>query len=200
MKPVKVIQDPEAFQLFGDESRRRIVFLLRTRPMSVSQIAEELHLSPQTVYHHIQKLKNADIVEVVKEERIGHLIESYYQSTAEVFDFTLGQSPSGMESHKKLVKTVVDGLNELGFGLKYNDETAQEIADVENKINSCTKAEAVEETMAKIGNIDFISRQVVAEVACIVSLSDEQFQEWQLANKKRRELYLSLKQSGKSKV
>ncbi|WXG44753.1 MAG: winged helix-turn-helix domain-containing protein [Promethearchaeati archaeon SRVP18_Atabeyarchaeia-1] len=197
MKAVKVIRDPEVFQLLGDDTRRRIMFLLRTRPMNVSQIAEELHLSPQTVYHHIQKLKSAEIVEVVKEERVGHLMESYYQSTAEVFNFTIGESPAGIESHKKLVKKVVDGLNQMGYDMEYNDEVAQEIADAENKLDASKDAEKLEETMNKVSDIDFLSRQMLTEVALTISKSDEEFEGMLRLQKRCRELYLSMKKPSK---
>ena len=106
MKPVKIIRDPECCQLIGDETRRKIIFLLRAKPMSVSQIAETLELSPQTVYHHIQKLKKADMVQVVSEKRSGHLIESFYQSTAEVFHFMIGETQEGVKVQKELVKNL----------------------------------------------------------------------------------------------
>src|SRR2546425_4507968 len=82
MKAFKVIRDPEAFQLLGDETRRRVVYLLRAKEMTVSQIAAELNLTPQAIYHHIRKLKEAGIVEIAREERVDHFIETYYRASA----------------------------------------------------------------------------------------------------------------------
>ena len=56
MKPVKTISDPESFKIAADDTRRKIIHLLRAKEMTVSQIADELDLTPQTVYHHIRKL------------------------------------------------------------------------------------------------------------------------------------------------
>ena len=80
MKAFKLIKDPNAFQLLGDETRRRIIYLLRAKEMTVSQIAGELNLTPQAIYHHIRKLRDAGMVEVAREERVDHYIETYYRA------------------------------------------------------------------------------------------------------------------------
>jgi DNA-binding transcriptional ArsR family regulator len=92
MKAFKVVTDPKAFQLLADGTRRKIVYLLRVKEMSVSQLAAELNLTPQAVYHHVKKLVKGGLVEVSREERCGHLIESYYRATAEMFSFSLGKA------------------------------------------------------------------------------------------------------------
>ena len=199
MKPTKIISDPEAFQLLADDSRRRIIFLLRAKPLTVSQIAEELDLSPQTVYHHIQKLKKAEMVEVVKEERVGHLIESYYQSTAEVFNCTIGESCVGIAVHKKLVELTVQSLNKLGFNLEYNEEAAEKIVDAENKLSKSWKNDEFVDKVSKFEDVDFLSQQHIAETAQNLSLSDDAFNE-RLANERKvRELYLSMVRPAKKK-
>jgi len=95
MKAFKVIENPEAFQLMGDKTRRRIIFLLRAKEMTVSQIAAELGMTPQAIYHHIRKFRDADLVEVAREERIDHFIETYYQAAAKIRTW----EHRGRESH-----------------------------------------------------------------------------------------------------
>src|SRR6266704_3558784 len=68
MKAFKVIKSPEAFQLLADETRRRIIYLLRAKEMTVSQISAELGLTPQAIYHHIRKMRDADLVEGARED------------------------------------------------------------------------------------------------------------------------------------
>lgn len=86
MKKVKVFKDPRAFKILSVETRRKIIHLLRVKERTVSQIAEDLGKTPQVIYHHIRKLLDADMVEVAKEVRIDHFIETYYRATAEVFE------------------------------------------------------------------------------------------------------------------
>ncbi|MFO7618288.1 MAG: ArsR family transcriptional regulator [Thermoplasmata archaeon] len=45
MQTVKMITDPEAFQLLADETRRKMIYLLRVKDMTVSQIAEQMGLT-----------------------------------------------------------------------------------------------------------------------------------------------------------
>ena len=91
MKAFKVIKDPEAFRLLADETRRRVIYLLRAKDMTVSQIAAELNLTPQAIYHHIRKMRDTGLVEVAREERVDHFIETYYRATAEIFNFSHGE-------------------------------------------------------------------------------------------------------------
>ena len=50
MKPFMVVKEPEAFQLLADETRRKILYLLRVKEMTVSQLSSELGLTSQAVY------------------------------------------------------------------------------------------------------------------------------------------------------
>ncbi len=199
MKPLKIIRDPECFQLIGDETRRKIIFLLRAKPMNVSQIAEALELSPPTVYHHIQKLKKTDMVEVAYEKRCGHLIESYYQATAEVFHFIIGESPQASESHKEAVKSIVDGLNRLGFNVKYDEKIAGEIVETEKKLDSFKDNEEFIESVSGFEDINPIYRQSIIWIAKLLSASDKEYEERLELERKYRELYNSLKESSQSK-
>lgn len=199
MKPLKIIRDPECFQLIGDETRRRIIFLLRAKPMNVSQIAEALELSPPTVYHHIQKLKKTNMVEVAYEKRCGHLIESYYQATAEVFHFIIGESPQASESHKEAVKSIVDGLNRLGFDVKYDEKIAEEIVETEKKLDSFKDNEEFIESVSGFEDINPIYRQSIIWIAKLLSASDKEYEERLELERKYRELYNSLKESSQSK-
>src|SRR2546422_9660250 len=64
MKAFKVIKSPEAFQLLADETRRRIIYLLRATEMTVSQMSAVLGLTPQAAYHNIRQTGDADVVAV----------------------------------------------------------------------------------------------------------------------------------------
>ena len=115
-----IIRDPESFQLVADETRRKIIFLLRVKEMTVGQIADELNLTPQAVYHHIRRLVNSQMVEVTKEERVGHLIESYYRATAEVFNLVVGTASHDKEALKEQIADALAGLKRLGFAVEAN--------------------------------------------------------------------------------
>lgn len=196
MKPLKTITDPESFQLLADETRRKIVFLLRVKEMTVSRIAEELNITPQAVYHHIKKLLKGDMIEVVREERLGHLIESYYQATAETFNFSLGQTSVRSNRSRKLAKeqetAILAALNKLGFKLEYDEKQVSQLVDAKTKIDVCCEAKKYEDAVANIDDLDLISKLTVEEYAELLSMSDEEYAKEQEMKKKLRDLLISL--------
>jgi DNA-binding transcriptional ArsR family regulator len=192
MKPMKAIKDPEAFQLLGDETRRKIVFLLRVKEMTVSQIAAELEITPQAVYHHMKKLQKGDLVEVAREERIGHLIESYYRATAETFVCSFGKTPRGRDFTGEQVTTVLDALRTLGFNLEFDDSKISQLVDVKRELEDCCSSGKFEDTIADLDEVPFLTKQAVQEYAETLSMSDEEFVRQQKLRKKFRDLLISL--------
>src|SRR5205807_2369981 len=79
LRTFKFIRDPNAFELMADDTRIRVVYLLRAKEMTVGQIHHELQLTPQAIYHHIRKLLNEGLEELAKKERVGHFIKTYYR-------------------------------------------------------------------------------------------------------------------------
>jgi len=196
MKPTKTIKDPEAFQLLADETRRKMMFLLRVKEMTVSQIAEELGITPQAIYHHIKKLLNGGIVEVVREERLGHLIESYYMTTAETFNFSMGGTESKKPQSQKLVKeqeiATLNALKKLGFKIEFNGNKVSELVAVKSEMEECCSSAKFEDAIAEIEDLDFPTKLLVGEYAKIISISDKEFTKREEISRKQRDLLRSL--------
>ena len=192
MKPIKAIKDPEAFQLLGDETRRKIVFLLRVKEMTVSQIAAELSVTPQAVYHHIKKLRKGGMVEVAREERIDHLIESYYRATAETFFCSVGKTPRSRELAEDQVRTVLNALKRLGFSLEFDENQISQLIDVWSKLDEYKGSEKFEDAISNLDEVDFLTKQTVQKYAETLAMSDEEFVRQQELRKKFRDLLISL--------
>ncbi len=192
MKPIKAIRDPEAFKLLGDETRRKIVFLLRVKEMTVSQIAAELNITPQAVYHHIKKLRKGGMVEVAREERIDHLIESYYRATAETFFCSVGKTPRSRELAEDQVRTVLNALERLGFNLEFDENQISQLIDVWSKLDEYKGSEKFEDAISNLDDVDFLTKQTVQKYAETLSISDEEFVKQQELRKKFRDLLISL--------
>src|SRR5712691_10658007 len=126
MKAFNVIRDPEAFQLLGDETRRRVIYLLRAKEMTVSQIAAELNLTPQAIYHHIRKMRDAGLVEVAREERVDHFIETYYRATAEMFNLSHGEGMPQAYAEEKTKETLM-ALSKIGLRVRTDAEVVTRI-------------------------------------------------------------------------
>jgi DNA-binding transcriptional ArsR family regulator len=176
MKSVKTISDPEAFKILADESRRKILYLLRAKELTVSQIADNLDLTPQTVYHHIKKLVGADMIEVTREVRVDHLIESYYRATAEIFNLTVGNKVSSKDAFSENIEAALKGLKEIGFNIVYSQKDVKKLAELWMKMDDCCRAKEYEDAIEKL-DIDFFAKQDVREYAGMLAMSEEQLKE-----------------------
>jgi DNA-binding transcriptional ArsR family regulator len=174
MKAVKTLTDPEAFKILADDTRRRMIFLLRAKEMTVSQIADQLDLTPQTVYHHIKRLLDAEMVEVAREVRVDHLIESYYQATAEVFHVTVGKTSGGKESLAESIPIALDGLKRIGFNVSYDKKDVEELAEMTMQQEDCCGSKEHEEAVSKLDDLDLLSKETVQEYATLISMTDEE--------------------------
>ena len=197
MKAFKVVTDPKAFQLLADETRRKIVYLLRVKEMSVTQLAAELNLTPQAVYHHVKKLLKGGLVEVSREERCGHLIESYYRATAEMFSFSLGKASAQSLRSKQLAKEqltkVLDALKQAGFSLDYDDNKISQLVDAQNELDDCCQDTSdLEKMIYDMNDLDIFTRKTAVNLAKTLKMSETEFDKEHEKRKKLRELLLSL--------
>ncbi|MBO8175269.1 MAG: winged helix-turn-helix transcriptional regulator [Thermococcus sp.] len=160
-KKVKVITDPKVIKLMLEDTRRKILQLLRNREMTISQLSEILGKTPQTVYHHIEKLKEAGLVEVKRTEMKGNLIEKYYGRTADAFyiNLYLGDEELRYLARSRL-KTKLDIFKALGY--KFDEEellnTMDKILEKEHeyKMKISKEIEEKEELLKDFSNEDII--------------------------------------------
>jgi len=176
-KALKVIKDPKAFELLADETRRRMIFLLRAREQTVAQIAHDMGLTPQAIYHHIRKLEKAGMVEVSREERVGHLIESYYRATAELFQCFHGEGKKGQKHAAEKVKEALEGLNEVGMKIPTDDET---VASIVKTVRKMEKLEEIsfENKIADNDDIDCLAKEIMMRFAGLLKMTDKQFEDY----------------------
>ena len=193
MKAIKVVNDPQEFQLLADGTRRKIIFLLRAAEMTVSQIASNLGLTPQAIYHHIKKLQKADLVAVAREERVGHLIESYYRATAEAFLCSVGVTPSGREFFEKQTKTTLDALVRVGFKLEYDEDDIQRLIEKQDELLKCCGEKDYEENLKDtLDDIDNNTLALVRDFGTLIASTDEEFKKKQQLQREFRDALKSL--------
>lgn len=70
--------DDGVFRALADPTRRRILELLKDRPMAMGEIAEHFPSSPPTISRHLSVLKNAALV---TDERQGQYIIYHLNAT-----------------------------------------------------------------------------------------------------------------------
>lgn len=193
MKAIKVVKDPKEFQLLADGTRRKIIFLLRATEMTVSQISSNLGLTPQAIYHHIKKLLKADLVTVEREERVGHLIESYYRVTAEAFLCSVGVTPSGREFFEKQTKTILDSLVRVGFKLEYDEDDIQCLIEKQDELLKCCGEKDFEEIMKDtLDDFDNNTLALVKDFGTLIAMTDAEFEKKQQLHREFRDVLKSL--------
>ncbi len=69
------------FKALNDPTRRKILELLHERDLTVGEIVEKFHISGPSISHHLDLLKQANLVTAVKE---GQFI--YYSLNTTVVD------------------------------------------------------------------------------------------------------------------
>ncbi len=175
MKSFKLITDPEAFQLLADETRRRIVYLLRAKERTVSQIAEELGLTPQAIYHHIRKLKDADMVEIAREERVDHFIETYYAATAEMFHLSHGKGGSS-KYYEEETREALEAMPKLGLKVDVGPGLVTKVVELVKGMKDPDHENPWVEKVNELEGIDFLVKQTMVEYVNLATMSDAEFE------------------------
>jgi ArsR family transcriptional regulator len=84
------------FKALNDQTRREIVDLLKKGDLTAGEIAEHFDISKPSISHHLDLLKQADIITSVKD---GQFI--YYSLNATVFDEIISWVMSLQNKKKK---------------------------------------------------------------------------------------------------
>ena len=192
MKAFIVIREPEAFQLLADETRRKILYLLRVKEMTVNQLAGELGVTSQAIYHHVRKLLKGKMIEVTKEERVGHLIESYYRATAEDFLLNTGKIKAESVRDKAMVKeqmtAVVKAFQKFGLEVDYGDSIISKLVDLwvglQEDCGTCMNPE-LQDKIWSSDELSLLERTMAADLSSVLLMTDEEFAR---NEKNRREL------------
>jgi DNA-binding transcriptional ArsR family regulator len=182
MKAFIVIREPEAFQLLADETRRKILYLLRVKDMTVNQLAAELGLTSQAVYHHTRKLLKGKMIEVTKEERVGHLIESYYRATAEDFLLSTGKIKAKSVRDKAMVReqitAVLKAYKKFGLTVEYDDSKISKLVDLwaglQEDCESCMNPD-LQDDIWSTDELSLLEKTMAAEISGILLMTDDEF-------------------------
>ena len=189
MKEIKIFNDPKAFEIAADKTRRRIIHLLRARESSVAQIAKTLDMTPQAIYHHVKKMLEVGLIEVAKEERVNHFIETYYQATAEVFQFNY-DVVKDREYTESRFREVLKALDKIGLTELFDVDAVSRASSIQSRHHMIWRECSLEvgEKISGLGDLDGFGKQDAIELACYASMSDEQFEEWQRLEREMRDL------------
>ncbi|MCK4583755.1 winged helix-turn-helix transcriptional regulator [Candidatus Bathyarchaeota archaeon] len=172
----------DAFKLLEDETRRQIVFMLRDEALTVKDIARRLSLTPQNIYHHMNKLQDTGIVRLSYERRDGHIIESFYSTSADNFVYNEDRIP---ESTVRSYMDILNGLNELGHGLDASLDTASQLEELYTEYLRGASRDVPRDDVCevcsfsgffmKFGPMNNVLLNRVLHMAALLEMTDEEF-------------------------
>jgi len=172
----------EAFKLLEDETRRQIVFMLRDDALAVKDIARRLSLTPQNIYHHMNKLQDSGIVRLSYERRDGHIIESFYSTSADNFVYNEDRIP---ENTVQSYVDILNGLNELGHGLDVNLDAASQLEELYTEYLRGASSDVPRDDVCmvcsfsgffmKFGPMNNVLLRRVLHLAALLEMTDEKF-------------------------
>lgn len=172
----------DAFKLLEDETRRRIVFMLRDEVLTVKDISRRLSLTPQNIYHHMNRLQDAGIVKLSYERRDGHIIESHYSTSADNFVYSEDRIP---ESTVRSYMDILNGLNELGHGLDASLDTASQLEELYTEYLRGASSDVPRDDVCevcsfsgffmKFGPMNNVLLNRVLHMAALLEMTDQEF-------------------------
>jgi DNA-binding transcriptional ArsR family regulator len=75
----------QQLRALADDTRARIVLLIRERATSITELADALSSPKGTVGHHVKVLEQAGLIRVIRTRKVRALTEKYYGRVARLF-------------------------------------------------------------------------------------------------------------------
>jgi DNA-binding transcriptional ArsR family regulator len=137
MKAVYIVNDLRIAKILVDPMRRAILDLLRQRPMTQTQLANELGLTGASLNYHIKKLRSKKLVIVAKKEVEEHsIMQIFFSSIAYLFVYDLDSFPKNiaryfypvtLERARSVISMCV--LKERGYYMEQTTDTINALSE-----------------------------------------------------------------------
>ena len=156
--------------------------MLRDEVLTVKDIARRLSLTPQNIYHHMNRLQDAGIVRLSYERRDRHIIESFYSTSADNFVYSEDRIP---ESTVRSYMDILNGLNELKHGLDASRDTASRLEVLYTEYLRGASSDVPRDDVCevcsfsgffmKFGPMNNVLLNRVLHMAALLEMTDEEF-------------------------
>ncbi|MBA3824629.1 MAG: winged helix-turn-helix transcriptional regulator, partial [Ktedonobacterales bacterium] len=81
------VNTAQQYKALGDETRGKILAIIKQQPATAKQLADRLRIAPGTAGHHLQSLEAAGLAMVVARRLVRGIVAKYYTRTAKLFLF-----------------------------------------------------------------------------------------------------------------
>lgn len=126
------IENLEQLRAIADMLRLRIIELLQHKPMTVTQLGEELGEAPAKVHYHVRELEKVGLLRLVERREKGSILEKYYQPVAR--EISVEKSLLSAPPDQALAMTGA-WLNQIKDGFQRAFRLALEQKDIKPRIS-----------------------------------------------------------------
>ncbi|HEY7081598.1 MAG TPA: ArsR family transcriptional regulator [Nitrososphaeraceae archaeon] len=137
MQAVYIVDEAKIASVLVDPMRRAILNLLRQKPMTQAQLANELGLSGASLNHHMKILRSKRLVTIAKREVERHrIMQIFFASVAYLFVYDLRSLPKdisryfypvSLERARVLISLLM--LTEKSFKIDQNPEITNNLPE-----------------------------------------------------------------------
>ncbi|MEM3056475.1 MAG: helix-turn-helix domain-containing protein [Candidatus Bathyarchaeia archaeon] len=147
---VKVLNNPKQIKALADPLRREILRKLVEKPLTQSQLAEELDASPSAIAYHLNLLSNLGLIRIQRTEIEEHGIqEKYYEPAARVFIEDYRSIPE--RDRKRLLQIHIERVRGVLALIKYLKGVEYKEEDLYSRMKIEKIAEKIAENLTDIG-------------------------------------------------
>src|SRR5437867_11599091 len=98
------------------------------------------------------------MVEVAREERVDHFIETYYRATAEIFNMSHGSGSSGTY-HEEMAAECLQALSKIALTVRERPTIAPRLAVLARPLDQMGEKQTWAEGVAGVADVEFFAKQ-----------------------------------------
>ncbi|MBS3817413.1 MAG: winged helix-turn-helix transcriptional regulator [Candidatus Thermoplasmatota archaeon] len=142
----------DQIKVLSNSSRLQIMALLLEEEKTISELAEEIGITPQTTHHHVHQLLDSGLIHVCREETEGNIVKRYYGVEEEWLDSSSVWDELTLEEKKNYKLAALGTIKgRVNRGIRYIQE--RESIDHEVGWVSFKKIPFTEDKMDEVNKI-----------------------------------------------
>jgi DNA-binding transcriptional ArsR family regulator len=145
MESIRVLDRPDQIKILASPLRRTILRAMIAEPITTKQVAVRLGEKPTKLYHHVDALERAGLIQLIRTQRKRGTTEKYFQAVARRFVVdraVIEVAPEDEEGQferliaSSLEETLAEVRGSLACGLIRSDEDAGESVFVRSHLRA----------------------------------------------------------------
>lgn len=138
MNDLKVVYDPESAKLLMDETRKNILKLLKIRPLSINEMSIILEKDVSTIFRHIKKLEERNLVVVASTRKTKNGCEKLYKRTYSNYvlapELFISENDVLEEEKTYRYNLIKQALNNIGFKIVDENLLEKYFFEIEGRV------------------------------------------------------------------